>query len=72
MVGTIISQKRAGEHAQNAARPQGEMRAATRYPRTIGWHGGSPSCGGLELRIIFAASAKCGLLNQSHTRSTSC
>jgi drug/metabolite transporter (DMT)-like permease len=29
-------------------------------------------CGGSEVRIILAASPKCGLLNQSHTRSVSC
>src|SRR3954447_26260974 len=29
-------------------------------------------CGGSEVRIISAASPKCGLLNQSHTRSISC
>ena len=33
---------------------------------------GRDSCGGSEVRIIFAASPKCGLLNQSHTRSISC
>ena len=26
-------------------------------------------CGGSEVRIILAASPKCGLLNQSHTES---
>ena len=30
------------------------------------------SSGGSEVRIISAASPKCGLLNQSHTRSISC
>src|SRR5262245_58393402 len=30
------------------------------------------SCGGSEVRITLAASPKCGLLNQSHTRSISC
>src|SRR5262249_19469 len=29
-------------------------------------------CGGSEVRIILAASPRCGLLNQSHTRSISC
>src|SRR5215471_12207226 len=27
-----------------------------------------PKCGGSEVRIILAASPRCGLLNQSHTR----
>src|SRR6516164_6892072 len=31
-----------------------------------------PSVAVHEVRIIFAASPKCGLLNQSHTRSISC
>src|SRR5438046_7878594 len=29
-------------------------------------------CGGSEVRIVFAATPKCGLLNQSHTGSISC
>ena len=32
----------------------------------------APECGGSEVRIILAASPRCGLLNQSHTRSLSC
>ena len=38
-------------------RPQASSRAAI-----------SRQCGGSEVRIILAASPRCGLLNQSHTR----
>jgi hypothetical protein len=61
----------AGRRALRLALDQGMARADIwrRNPARIeraAW------CGGSEVRIILPASPKCGLLNQSHTRSTSC
>jgi hypothetical protein len=48
--------------------------AVGRKPLTLLGAGADRVLGGSgsEVRIIFAASPKCGLLNQSHTRSISC
>src|SRR5262249_4758281 len=41
------------------------------HVRSSAWRKVS-KCGGSEVRIFLTASPKCGLLNQSHTRSISC